>query len=181
MSEGGGPARGVLVAALLVGGALGARSWLGAPVVVGTGAMAPTLREGEVVWVDRSGADAARPGALVGWRPDGRGIAVKRVVATAGQVVELSAGRLLVEGQLADEAWGCPAPAAVTAGPDHPATRVPPGHVFLLADDRRARGDSRQWGPVPVEMLVGRARWSILGAPGAPRSLGCNGAATGRL
>lgn len=180
----GGTARGVVIAACSVVAALGVRGFAGAPVVVGTGSMAPALVEGEVVWVDRSGAEAATPGALVAWRPDGARVAVKRVVATAGQVVELSAGALLVDGAPVrtaggGEPWGCSEPVAVTAGPDHPPTTVPPGHVFLLGDDRRARGDSRQWGPVPAEMLVGRARWSILRAPGAPRSLGCNGAASG--
>jgi len=34
---------------------------------------------------------------------------------------------------------------------------VPAGHIFVLADNRHEASDSRSWGPVPLELVKGRA------------------------
>lgn len=84
---------------------------------------------------------------------------IKRVVATAGQSVEARNGRLVVDGVSVNE----------PAVPDGMATEwaqsapfvVPDGHVFVMGDNRTNSADSRVYGPVDVELIIGRAVFVI--------------------
>jgi len=77
---------------------------------------------------------------------------IKRVVALPGETVKVRGGHVLVNGQPLEEPW-------VTnwGGRDYPATVVPPLHVFVLGDNRPSSRDSRSFGPVAIEQLVGHA------------------------
>ena len=77
---------------------------------------------------------------------------IKRVVALPGETVAVQDGQVFINGQPLDEPW-----ATRLGGRDHPATYVPPLHVFILGDNRPSSHDSRAIGPVPVDQVAGRA------------------------
>lgn len=124
---------------------------------IGTGSMAPTLRAGDRVLVDRLtyGPDGVRRGDVVAFAdPEHPGqVAIKRVVALPGDTLTIRAGRLVVDGVRQRESYLGSGP----TGSDFfgPAV-VPPGHVFVLGDNRPRSVDSRFTGPVPVGALLGR-------------------------
>lgn len=80
---------------------------------------------------------------------------VKRVVAGPGDTIAIRAGHVYRNGRR--EADGFTRPCGRGSGCDFPNTiRVPPGHFFMMGDNRGRSDDSRYWGPVPREWIVGK-------------------------
>ena len=107
-------------------------------------------RRGDVVVIDVPGEDEPL---------------IKRVVALPGETVEVRGGRVFVDGQLQEEPW-----TTRQGGPDYPPTVMPPLYVFVLGDNRGSSRDSRSFGPVSVDQIVGRA-WFIYWPPDQAKSL----------
>ena len=122
-------------------------------------AMEPTVDVGDRVLINRrshlNGVD--RGDIVVFKRPDradgGPKTLIKRVVAVGGDTVESRGDVLHVNGQPADEPYaeGRPIGFPVTR------TTVPPDKVFLLGDNRSNSADSRVFGPIDEDAIVGRA------------------------
>jgi len=77
---------------------------------------------------------------------------VKRVVAVGGDLIEVSDGVLIRNGQVEYEPYVRDA-MRYSLSP----TMVPAGFVYVLGDNRNVSADSHIWGPLPVENVVGKA------------------------
>ena len=77
---------------------------------------------------------------------------IKRVVALPGETVEVRDGQVFIDGELLEEPW-----ITQLGGPGYSSTVVPPLHVFVLGDNRPSSRDSRYFGPVSLEQIIGRA------------------------
>jgi signal peptidase I len=139
------------VAALLAVRALAAE-----PFAIPSGSMAPTLRPGDHVLVDKIAYRLGPParGDLVALAsPVDDAPLLKRVAAVGGDRVELRDGVLHVNGRPRAEPYvDLGAVDGVYFGP----VRVPPGHVFVLGDNRGDSDDSRDFGAVAERALIGR-------------------------
>jgi hypothetical protein len=99
-------------------------------VAVAEESMAPALSPGDWLLLDPTALTWPRRGSVVVFRePDGGIMAIKRVAAGPGDRVRIPAGILHLG---PDEAW-------------------------LLGDDAAVSIDSRRYGPVTLDALVGRA------------------------
>jgi signal peptidase I len=78
---------------------------------------------------------------------------IKRIVAIGGDTVEIKSGQLYINGAAVYE------PYLLEQGgmPDYGPEVVPRGMVFVMGDNRAVSYDSRRFGPVPVEDLLGEA------------------------
>jgi signal peptidase I len=124
------------------------------PRTVISGSMAPTFGVGDHVVIDKLTyrLRPPRPGEIVLFvREGGRTPMVKRVMAVAGQEVEVAGGQVRVDGVLLEEDYLAEAP-TYTWGP----TQVPSSSLFVLGDNRNASADSHVWGFVPRDAVIGR-------------------------
>ena len=126
------------------------------PLRVTSGSMSPTLTAGDHVLVDKLTGRWQSPevGDLVVFRdPQHRELVVKRVVALGGQTVALEDAALVVDGSVRQE------PQVDLTRIDStyfgPVT-VPPDAVFVLGDNRSESIDSRTYGAIRLDELVGR-------------------------
>jgi signal peptidase I len=78
---------------------------------------------------------------------------IKRVIGLPGETVEIRDGHVYIDGQQLQE----PFTAETTRPGRYGTVTVPPLHVYVLGDNRDRSNDSRSFGPVPIESIVGRA------------------------
>jgi signal peptidase I len=141
------------------------------PFRIPSDSMAPTLRPGDQVLVDKRAYRDADPrrGDLAVFRAPRTGeILLKRVVAVGGDTVGIEDGVLVVDGRRPREPYADPdAIDSVYFGP----VRVRRGTVFVLGDNRANSEDSRDFGAIPTGRLIGRVRARIWPPArwGAPR------------
>jgi signal peptidase I len=118
--------------------------------------MEPHIRSGEYVMIDTVAyrIGAPRRGDIVAFRHEGdaRAIFIKRVVGIAGDRVAITRGRVYVNDIELAEPY-------VVHGDDRTfaQTTVPGACVYVLGDNRAESEDSRFFGPVRDDLLIGRA------------------------
>jgi signal peptidase I len=81
---------------------------------------------------------------------------IKRVVAVPGDTLSIRDGHAVVNGKVQDEPYTNPCQGVGQCSYPRP-IKIPPDHFFMMGDNRGESDDSRFWGPVPREWLIGQA------------------------
>ena len=156
----------VVTVALAIVLSLLIRSFVAHAFHVESGSMEPTLVPGDRILVNKLADSPSRFDLVVFNRPDGD--LVKRVVALEGETVYFDEGLVKIGDKWLQEPYlfagtgtyvrsGIPN-CDPTAGFDGTsACTVPEGHVFVLGDNRSVSFDSRNFGPVPRDDVIGSA------------------------
>ncbi|ABF41192.1 Peptidase S26A, signal peptidase I [Candidatus Koribacter versatilis Ellin345] len=79
---------------------------------------------------------------------------IKRVAAVAGDRIRIDDGTLYVNGRRIREAY---VPTDYIDNRTYPESMVPPHTYFVLGDHRNLSNDSRDFGPVPEQLIYGKA------------------------
>lgn len=141
--------------------ALAVIAFLVRPYYIPSGSMEHTLEISDLILVDKLIYRVSNPnrGDIVVFHkptdpPDAPAL-IKRVVGIAGDTLEVKDGKLWRNGQQVDE------PYVHAPIDDNPLFQGPmlvkPGHLFMMGDNRNNSQDSRFWGQLPLENVVGRA------------------------
>ncbi len=117
--------------------------------------MQPTLETGEFVIVNKLAYKLGSPrlGDVVVFHypRDPEQEYIKRVIGLPGDSVRVADGQVTVNNILIDEPYIAAAPAYQTE------ITVPENSLFVLGDNRNNSSDSHNWGPVPMENVIGKA------------------------
>jgi signal peptidase I len=130
------------------------------PVKVEGTSMMPALTDQERIFINKftyrfGAADIERGDMVVFWFPlDKTKSYIKRVIGLPGDVVTISDGKVMVNGQPLDEPYVPEEYRDHQSLPPHP---VPPDSYFVLGDHRSSSNDSRVWGTVERSYIYGKA------------------------
>jgi signal peptidase I len=137
--------------------------------------MVPTIVASEYVLIDKLTPrfDGYRRGDIIVFQPppgfEQNGVPfIKRVIGLPGDTVTLDNGRVyvtppggtrvqLVEGYIAQDVNGRPAPTQPKDAESTSEWTVPPDEYFVMGDNRQESQDSRFFGPIDRDLIVGRA------------------------
>ncbi len=81
---------------------------------------------------------------------------IKRVVALPGDRLRVLGGRVYLNGERQAEPFIRPDDSCGICNEPREIT-IPPDHFFMMGDNRGQSADSREWGPVPKDWIVGHA------------------------
>ena len=174
----------VLIVAVALGLALGIQAFLVKPYRIPSESMVPTLSVGQRVLVNRIGNNFGDPavGDVTVFHPPAgaenenqcgvrrrpnqpcpsptSGQAdvnfIKRIVAGPGDTLAVVDGHVIRNGKRQAEPYIEPC----GGGPEcnlSTAITIPKDHYFMMGDNRGASDDSRFWGPVPRDWIIGNA------------------------
>jgi signal peptidase I len=176
----------VLVVVVAIGLALGIQAFLIKPYRIPSESMVPTLEVGQRVLVNRLGNNFGDPkvGDILVFHPpagaesdsenqcgghqrpgaacdqptpkEAKVNYIKRVVGVPGDKIAIIDGRVIRNGKPTKEPFinkcsdgsGCQYPKTIT---------VPAGHYFMMGDNRGESDDSRFWGPIKRDWVIGGA------------------------
>jgi len=174
----------ILIVAVALGLALGIQAFLVKPYRIPSESMLPTLVVGQRVLVNRIGNRFGDPhigDVTVFHPPSGAENAnecgvqhdenqpcpaptktkakvnfIKRIVAGPGDTLAIIDGHAILNGKRQNEPFILPCGGGEECNFPKPIT-IPPGHYFMMGDNRGASDDSRYWGPVPRDWIIGNA------------------------
>ena len=129
---------------------------MGTAIVVGR-SMVPTLQDGDrllmVIWGARTAVPQRLEIVSCEDPTDPRSAVIKQVIGLPGEIIAVRGTAVIVNDRVLDE------PYAHGVIPTFiPPVRLGPDQILVLGDNRDLSEDSRDWGPISINGVIGRCR-----------------------
>ncbi len=142
------------------------RVFIAEPFIVNGASMDPTFLTGEYLIVDQISYRFEEPerGEVIVFRYplDKTKYFIKRVIGLPGEVVELNDGKVTVKNSEHPDGFVLDEPYIAHPKSDRGTFTVTGNSYFVMGDNRAGSSDSRVWGMLPHENIVGRAFLRLL-------------------
>ncbi|MGQ9842119.1 MAG: signal peptidase I [Spirochaetota bacterium] len=135
------------------------------PVKISNTLMEPTLSSNDYVWFYKT--KNVDSGSIILYKSPLSGEIVSRIIAKSGETVEIINKQLYINGIKAIPAWAIKKndtrifPSRFVNRDNMNAITVPDGHVFVLNDNWDIPNDSRLFGVIAIENIVGKYSFKI--------------------
>ena len=145
------------------------QNFVAQPYQVQQMSMENTLQPGQYVLVDKltprfnhySRGDVIVFSPPAGFDQEGKNTPfIKRVIGLPGDLISIHDGRVYVNGTGLSEPYTFPGTdpsQPTTAPPDRTEWQIAPNELFVMGDHREQSQDSRVFGPIKLDSVIGRA------------------------
>ncbi len=142
------------------------RLYVAQPFIVSGASMDPTFADGDYLIVDQISKDFTGPSRdsviIFKYPKDETKYFIKRVIGIPGDVIEIKDGAVIVNGKTIEE----PFIDDINRKSDNmDEITLSPGEYFVLGDNRKGSLDSRSWGTVKEDLIIGRPIVRLLPVP----------------
>ena len=171
----------IIIAAIII---IPIRTFVAQPFVVSGNSMYPTFANGEYLIVNELAkyTDEYRRGDVVILRypNDPSKYFIKRVIGLPGETLTIQSGVVAITKPGESASFALNEPYVKNPKSDNFSRTLEGDEYFVMGDNRAQSSDSRVWGPVPKELMDGKALLRLFPVtqitlhPGAPEQFGAS-------
>ncbi len=142
------------------------RLYIAQPFIVSGASMDPTFADGDYLIVDQISKDFTQPGrdsvVIFKYPKDPSKYFIKRIIGIPGDTVEIKDGIVILNGKSLTEPF---VDDANKKSENMSEIKLKPKEYFVLGDNRSGSFDSRSWGVVTENLIIGRPLVRLLPVP----------------
>lgn len=142
------------------------RLFVAQPFIVSGQSMVPTFHDKEYLLVDQISyrfSEPHRGDVIVFQYPRNPSrYFIKRVIGLPGEVIEFQGDSVIIKNALHPEGFTLDEPYIYELSTSSGTTQLDDDEYFVMGDNRRESSDSRFWGPLQEDFVVGRALLRLL-------------------
>lgn len=131
--------------------------------------MDPVLRTDDIIMIDKTVEEEEYERFdIVAFKYvyDNKDIYLKRIIGLPNETIEIIDNEIYIDGEKLNEFYGAfsnpnDSPDIVSYLSDYPATKLGVDEYFVIGDNRYVSDDSRNFGPITGDLIIGRAFFRI--------------------